>query len=117
MDGERLAEVGRVHHVDLQKEHVRQARDRVGAALLAFLGGVLGFVAGLAPVGDDVIESSWARLSAMNRRASSSKTMRSARSSVVRATREISDTVTMPRMKNPEMAMPSGLSMMLAPRA
>ncbi|MFD9042709.1 hypothetical protein [Streptomyces bottropensis] len=41
-------------HVDLQEEHVSQARYRVGAALLAFLGAVLGFVAGLAAVGDDV---------------------------------------------------------------
>jgi hypothetical protein len=36
--------------------------------------------------------------------------MRSARSSVVRATREISDTTMMPAMNIAEMAMPSGFS-------
>ncbi|WP_326600399.1 hypothetical protein [Streptomyces sp. NBC_01803] len=52
--GEGLAEVGRVDHVDLQEQHVGRAGYRVGAALFPFLRGVLGAVAGLAAVGDDV---------------------------------------------------------------
>jgi hypothetical protein len=43
--------------------------------------------------------------------------MRSARSSVVRDTREISDTPMMPTMNMPEIARPSGLSMMFLIRA
>ncbi len=43
--------------------------------------------------------------------------MRSARSSVVRETREISETVMMPAMNSAEMAMPSGFSMMFSTRA
>jgi len=47
----------------------------------------------------------------MNCRAAGSNSMRSARSSVVRDTREISDTVMIPTMNIPEIARPSGLSM------
>ena len=112
-----VAELGRVDHVDLQEQHVGARRDRVHAALLALLGGVLGGVAGLAAVGDDVERPSWARESVMNRRAPSSNSIRSARSSVVRVTREISETTMMPAMNSAEMAMPSGFSMMFSTRA
>lgn len=54
VDSEGFAEVGGVDHVDLQEEHVSEAGYRVGVALLAFLGTVFGFAAGLAAVGDDV---------------------------------------------------------------
>ena len=53
----------------------------------------------------------------MNRRAASSNSMRSARNSVVRETRETSETTMMPRMKSAEIAMPSGCSMMFATSA
>jgi hypothetical protein len=53
----------------------------------------------------------------MKRRASSSNSILSTRSSVVRLMRETSETATMPRMKNPEMARPSGFSMTLAASA
>ena len=53
---------------------------------------------------------SWARESVTNRRAASSNSMRSARSSVVRVTREISETTMMPAMNIAEIAMPSGFS-------
>jgi hypothetical protein len=46
----------------------------------------------------------------MKRRARSSNSIRSARSSVLRHTRDTSDTTMMPRMKLKEMAMPSGFS-------
>ena len=55
--------------------------------------------------------------SVMNRRAFSSNSIRSTRSSVVRLTRETRETATMPRMKNPEMAMPSGFSITFAASA
>ena len=60
---------------------------------------------------------SWSRESVMNRRAASSNSMRSARSSVVRVTREISETTMMPAMNMAEMAMPSGFSMTFSTRA
>lgn len=49
--------------------------------------------------------------SVRKRRAVSSNSIRSARSSVVRDTREMSETMTMPAMNSPEMAIPSGFSM------
>ena len=53
----------------------------------------------------------------MKRRAASSNLMMSARSSVVRATRETSEIAMMPRMKNAEMASPSGFAMTFAASA
>ena len=53
----------------------------------------------------------------MNRRAASSNSIRSARSSVVRVTREISETTMMPAMNSAEMAMPSGFSTMFSTSA
>ena len=46
-----------------------------------------------------------------------SNSMCSARSSVVRVTREISETTTMPRMNSAEIAMPSGFSRMFSTNA
>ena len=46
----------------------------------------------------------------MNRRAGSSNSIRSARNSVVRVTRETSETTMMPRMNSAEMVIPSGCS-------
>jgi hypothetical protein len=57
---------------------------------------------------------SGARESVMNRRAGSSNSMWSARSSVVRVTRETREITTIPRMKKAEMVIPSGFSMTLA---
>ena len=53
----------------------------------------------------------------MNRRAASSNSMWSTRSSVVREIREISETTMMPTMNRAEMAMPSGFSTMFSTRA
>ncbi len=53
----------------------------------------------------------------MKPRAASSNLIVSTRSSVVRLIRDTSETATMPRMKNPEMVMPSGFSMTFAARA
>ena len=53
----------------------------------------------------------------MNSRAGASNSIRSARSSVVRLTREISDTAMIPATKTAEMAMPSGFSTMLSASA
>jgi hypothetical protein len=53
----------------------------------------------------------------MNLRAASSNSIRSARSSVLRDTRETREIATIPAMKTAEIAMPSGFSMTLAPSA
>ena len=58
-----------------------------------------------------------AMASARNLRAVSSNSIRSARSSVLRHTRDTSDTTTMPTMKKNEMAIPSGFSITLSTRA
>jgi hypothetical protein len=51
---EDVAEGGRVDDVDFQEQDVGGAGDGVHALLLVLLGAVLGGVAGLALVGDDV---------------------------------------------------------------
>lgn len=60
---------------------------------------------------------SWAIESATNSLARSSNSMCSTRSSVVRDTRETSETTMIPAMNMPEMAMPSGLSITFSTRA
>jgi hypothetical protein len=96
------------------------ARHRVTPGLFAFLGGVLrGIVAGLMPVGDEVQfavvgqvvgdEPAGGRVEL--------DPVGPQLSSVVRDTREISDTAMMPMMNSPEVASPSGLRMMFSTRA
>ncbi len=54
MDGERVAEVGGIDHVDFEEDDVCAAGDGIDAALFAFLVAVLCDVAGLSAVGDEV---------------------------------------------------------------
>ena len=116
MHVQHLAELGRVDDVDLQEEHIgRPGTGLRRARLVPFC--VLGRLAGFGPVGDEVEPTVVCERSAMNRRAVSSNSMRSARISVVRETREIREMTTMPRMNSAEMASPSGFSMMFATSA
>ena len=53
-DPQNLTKFGGVHDVDLEKKDVCRSRDRIDPSLLPLFLGVLGFVARLAAVGDDV---------------------------------------------------------------
>ncbi|TCM42732.1 hypothetical protein EV648_110273 [Kribbella sp. VKM Ac-2568] len=112
-----VTEGGGVDYVNLEEQDVCAVGDWVRGADVALFRGVLGCVAGLPLVGDQVEDAIVAIESVRNPRAASSNSIRSARSSVVRETREISETVMMPAMNRPEMAMPSGFSMMFSTSA